>query len=60
VVVLNQTSFYRNDLSIEENSHRANHLVPQIVLLGGDDYYDGNGKTRQANLITTSLVPIVT
>ena len=41
VVVLNQTSMYRNDLSIEENSFRANNLVPQIVLLGGDDYNGG-------------------
>ena len=41
VVVVNQTSTYRNDLSIEENSFRANHFVPRIVLLGGDDYDDG-------------------
>jgi hypothetical protein len=41
IIVLNQTSMYRNDLSIEENSFRANNYVPRLLLLGGDDYIDG-------------------
>lgn len=41
VAVANQTSMYRNDLSIKENSYRANNLVPKVMLLGGDDYGDG-------------------
>ena len=41
VVVLNQTSSYRNDLSIEENSERAMTWVPKLFVLGGDDYHMG-------------------
>jgi len=41
VVVMNQTSLYRNDLSIEENSERVNSFIPKVLLLGGDDYEEG-------------------
>ena len=41
VVVLNQTSSYRNDLSIEENSERAMTWIPKLFVLGGDDYHMG-------------------
>ena len=41
VVVLNQTSTYRNDLSVQENSQRVVGLVPKLFVLGGDDYTVG-------------------
>lgn len=37
-VVVDQTSAYRNDLSLEENSERASTLVPKLFVFGGDDY----------------------
>lgn len=39
--VLNQTSMYRNDLSVEQNSERAMTLIPKLIVLGGDDYGEG-------------------
>jgi hypothetical protein len=41
VAVINQTSEFRNDLTIEENSKRVEELDPQLILLGGDDYNGG-------------------
>jgi hypothetical protein len=41
VTVINQTSEFRNDLTIDENSKRVEELDPQLILLGGDDY-NGN------------------
>ena len=41
VVVLNDTSAYRNDMTMEQNSQRAMTLVPKLLLLGGDDYTTG-------------------
>ena len=38
VTVVNQTSSYRNDMTVEENSIRASLLYPRLYLLGGDDY----------------------
>ncbi len=38
VTVIDQISAYRNDLSLEENSERAETLVPKLIVLGGDDY----------------------
>jgi len=38
VTVFNQTSYHRNDLTIEEHSKRLNNIAPQLILLGGDDY----------------------
>jgi hypothetical protein len=39
--VLNETAFYRNDLSVDENSERAITLIPNLLVLGGDDYNTG-------------------
>jgi len=41
VVVANQTTAYRNDFTLEENSERASTLVPKLFVLGGDDYNTG-------------------
>ena len=41
IVVINQTSMYRNDMTVEQNSKRADELVPEMILLGGDDYEYG-------------------
>lgn len=41
IVVINQTSMYRNDKTVEQNSKRAEDLVPEMILLGGDDYENG-------------------
>jgi hypothetical protein len=40
--VVNQTSTYRNDMTVEENSMRASQLSPRLYLLGGDDYQGDN------------------
>lgn len=39
--VLNQTSIYRNDLSVKQNSERSLSLIPTLFVLGGDDYTKG-------------------
>ena len=38
LTVFNDTSYTRNDMSIDENSHRIATISPILVLIGGDDY----------------------
>ena len=52
--VLNQTSMYRNDLSVEQNSERAMTLIPKLIVLGGDDY--GEGKCNAMNYCPVVLL----
>lgn len=56
MIVLNQNSAPRNDLTEEENSARTKEIVPKLLLLGGDDYILDNhmdfmvGKSEQTQI----------
>lgn len=55
--VLNQTSIYRNDLSVKQNSERSLSLIPTLFVLGGDDY--AKGKLNSVSEISEVILLIL-